>query len=72
MTINQPLKIEPPDQAKTDLLVEMYGIVKRFPGLTANDQVDFTVRRGEIHALLGREWGGKKHLDERPGRFVQT
>jgi general nucleoside transport system ATP-binding protein len=38
------------------LAVAMRGITKRFPGVIANHQVDFEVRRGEIHALLGREW----------------
>ena len=33
--------------------MEMRGIVKRFPGVLANDRVDFDVRSGEIHALLG-------------------
>ena len=36
--------------------VEMRGIVKRFPGVVANDGVTFAVRQGEIHALAGREW----------------
>ena len=31
----------------------MRGIVKRFPGVLANDHVDFDVNAGEIHALLG-------------------
>jgi simple sugar transport system ATP-binding protein len=40
----------------------MRGIVKRFPGVLANDQVNFDVRGGEIHALLGENGAGKSSL----------
>ncbi len=42
--------------------VEMRGITMRFPGVLANDQVDFFVRPQEIHALLGENGAGKSTL----------
>jgi simple sugar transport system ATP-binding protein len=42
--------------------IEMRGITKTFPGVTANDGVDFTVVKGEIHGLLGENGAGKTVL----------
>ena len=44
------------------LAVEMKRITKRFGDFVANDAIDFDVRRGEVHALLGENGAGKSIL----------
>ena len=46
----------------SDVILEMRNITKTFPGVKALNNVNFSVRQGEIHALVGENGAGKSTL----------
>jgi ABC-type uncharacterized transport system ATPase subunit len=64
--MRQPTLLMPREGRMTDIVTdnafEMRGIVKRFPGVLANDHIDFSSYVGEVHALLGENGAGKSTL----------
>ena len=57
--------------AEEKLLLQMKGIDKSFPGVHALQNMQFELRRGEVHALLGENGAGKSTLIKVLGGIYQ-
>lgn len=61
--------------SENHVILELRGVTKYYPGVTALDDVDFTLRRGEIHVMVGENGAGKSTLvkiivgDKQPDRI---
>ena len=51
-----------PFEVIMDNLLEMRGICKNFPGVKALENVDFSLKKGEIHALMGENGAGDNDI----------
>ena len=47
---------------ENEYVIQMKNITKRFPGIIANDNITFELKKGEIHALVGENGAGKSTL----------
>ncbi|MEA4811812.1 MAG: ABC transporter ATP-binding protein [Anaerolineaceae bacterium] len=62
MTAHLTTQTPPQDPTSKIPAVDMQDITLRFPGVLANDHVNFNLQKGEIHALLGENGAGKSSL----------